>query len=281
MGVLLIGDVGGTSSRWALLGDGDPVMLHAGDPWPGYNAAAGDPTALVQRLRAAMAEVGPVERVLVHAAGCGTRERAERFATGLRTVLPAAVVKVEGDLLGAARSVWGSSPGLVLIVGTGMNAARYDGERLVSGIPSLGYILGDEGSGADIGRALLRDALRGRMPAVVQAAVFGDGPVLAEVIDRVYLRPGAAAFIAAHVKRLSAVRDEPYVQDLLSDRFRALAAEVARALGPGELRAVGSVAAGFQRELAAALHAHGLILERAVADPLPGLITFVRAGGPR
>lgn len=281
MGELLIGDVGGSSSRWAVLGDGDPELLHADGAWPGYNAASGEATALIEHLRRAWSGRAAPERVLVFAAGCGTRERAERFATELMAVLPTAAVKVEGDLLGAARSVWGSSPGLVLIVGTGMNAARYDGERLVSGIPSLGYVLGDEGSGADIGKALLRDALRGRMPAAVRSAVFGDGPVLAEVIDQVYRRPGAASLLARPVERLRTVRDDPYVRRLLSDRFGALAAEVVRALGPGELRAVGSVAAGFEAELVEALRPFGLILTRTVADPLPGLINDVRAAGLR
>ena len=168
-------------------------------------------------------------------------------------------------------------PGRILIVGTGMNAAHYDGERLATGIPSLGYILGDEGSGADIGKALLRDAFRGRMPSRVRSVVFGDHLALADVIEAVYRRPGAAATIAAPVKRLLAVRDEPYVQQLLADRFGALAAEVVRVLGPWELRAVGSVAAGFQQELSVALAAQGLSLTRTLADPLPGLITYVQA----
>ncbi|HQW85902.1 MAG TPA: hypothetical protein PLH93_01895 [Flavobacteriales bacterium] len=281
MGLVLIGDVGGSSSRWAVLAAGTPRMLHEGGPWPGANAASGDATALMDRLRAAASGFDAPEKVLVHAAGCGTAARAERFADELALLFPDAAIQVEGDLLGAARAMWGTGPGRILIVGTGMNAARYDGERLATGIPSMGYILGDEGSGADIGKALLRDAFRERMPSRVRSAVFGEGPVLAEVIEQVYRRPGAAAAIASPVKRLLAVRDEPYVQDLLSERFGALSAEVVRALGPGELRAVGSVAAGFREELSVALEAHGLLLTRTVADPLPGLITYVLAVGPR
>ncbi|MBK6629249.1 MAG: hypothetical protein IPG35_16925 [Flavobacteriales bacterium] len=277
MGLVLIGDVGGSSSRWAVSGAGSPRLLHDDGPWPGYNAASGDPTALMHRLRAAATGLGAVEKVMVHAAGCGTGERAKRFADELAVLFPDSVIHVEGDLLGAARAMWGTGPGRILIVGTGMNAAHYDGERLATGIPSLGYILGDEGSGADIGKALLRDAFRGRMPSRVRSVVFGDHLALADVIEAVYRRPGAAATIAAPVKRLLAVRDEPYVQQLLADRFGALAAEVVRVLGPWELRAVGSVAAGFQQELSVALAAQGLSLTRTLADPLPGLITYVQA----
>lgn len=281
MGALLIGDVGGSSSRWALVEGLHTTLLHEDGPWPGWNAATGDGAALMGRLHEAASRLAGVDRVLVHAAGCGTAARAQRLATALAPLLPQAEIAVEDDLLGAARAVWGNTPGLALIAGTGMNAGRYDGGRLCAGIPSLGYILGDEGSGADIGRALLRDALRERMPPQVCEAVFGSVPVLAEVVEQLYRRGGGAAFLAGPVARLAAVRDEPYVRALLGERFDALAAEVGRVLGEGELRAVGSVAAGFREELAAALQRHGLVLTRAVADPLPGLITYARQAWPR
>ncbi len=276
MGALLIGDVGGSSSRWALVDGAGALPLHEGGAWPGYNAATGEGTALLERLRGAASRTVDATRVKVHAAGCGTAGRAQRLASELAPLFPKATVTVEGDLLGAARAVWGTAAGLVLIAGTGMNAGRYDGERLSAGIPSLGYILGDEGGGADIGRVLWRDALRERMPPRVLQAVFGTMPALPEVIGQVYRNAGAAAFLARPVERLRAVRHDPYVQALLRERFDALAAEVGRVLGGGELRAVGSVAAGFREELSRALGAQGLSLTEAVADPLPGLITYAR-----
>ncbi len=277
MATLLLGDVGGSSSRWALVGDGEPRLLHAAGRLPGFNAASGDGHALVDRLRAMLPAIGSPGALLIHAAGCGAPERAARLAAHLAPLFPASSITVESDLLGAARSVWGRAPGLVLIAGTGMNAGRYDGHQLVAGLPSLGYVLGDEGSGADLGRVLLRDALRDRMPTRVRDVVFGGALELAGVIEQVYRRPGAAAALAAPVERLHDVMDEPYVQDLLMERFGALAAEVHRALGTGEVRAVGSVAAGFQVALGAALAGHGLQLTASVADPLPGLISYVRS----
>ena len=279
MGALLLGDVGGSSSRWAVVHDSGHELLRAESAWPGYNAASGEATALIEQLGRAWQGRSAPDKVLVFAAGCGTPRRAARFASELAWIFTNTPIHVEGDLLGAARAMWGTGPGRILIVGTGMNAAHYDGEGLSVSIPSLGYILGDEGSGADIGKVLLRDAFRGRMPARVRSALFGEGPVLSEAIEQVYRRPDAAAALASPVKRLLEVRDDPYVQVLLAERFGRLAAEVARVLGPGELRAVGSVAAGFRHELSVALDAQGLALTRAEADPLPGLITCVRAGG--
>src|SRR5690606_20564764 len=106
------------------------------------------------------------------------------------TLWPSARIVVDSDLVGAARGLCGTTPGLVLILGTGMNAGWYDGAALHQPMPSLGWILGDEGSGADIGRTLLRDAFYKRMPADVSQALFGDaGPDLDEVLREVHRSP--------------------------------------------------------------------------------------------
>ena len=154
---LLIGDIGGTRSSWALLSsaEGHPHTVEL----PGFNPVTGDPSALQTALRKADLDVeaknGPLT-IFAYGAGCGTKPRAERLRVALADVWPHAHIQVGTDLLGAARGLYGNEAGLVLILGTGMNVGHYDGSFLHLPMPSLGYILGDEGSGADIGKHLLR-----------------------------------------------------------------------------------------------------------------------------
>ena len=275
---LLIADIGGSSSRWALAGNAGVSIIPGS--LPGYNPSTGDPAALQQALR--VLRVEPDEeplQVMAYGAGCGHPARAARMHDALAAVWPGARVEVATDLLGAARSQYGTGTGLVLILGTGMHAGHYDGEQVHTPMPSLGFILGDEGSGADIGKQLLHDALHGLLPAPVSTAMFPQGPDLPAVLEAVYRSPAPQAFVASFTKALARHQSDPYVIGLLRARFSALARLLQRYFaieGPMELRAVGSVAFGFRNLLAEALEHQQLTLTAAVQDPLPGLLAFHR-----
>jgi N-acetylglucosamine kinase-like BadF-type ATPase len=159
-----------------------------------------------------------------------------------------------------------------------MNAGFYDGQHLFRPMPSLGWILGDEGSGADIGRALLNDAFYRRMPEVVLHALFGaEGPDLEQVLEEVYRLPFPARAMASRTARLAPLLEQPYVRDLIVSRFHAMA-EVVTAFFPAHQRmdvhATGSVAWGFRELLGEVLLDRGMTLMAAERDPLPGLVRF-------
>lgn len=271
---LLIGDIGGTTSRWVLLhGAGEaPVKL------PGFNPASGDPCAMQEGLRQMARENGTADgplQVVAYGAGCGDAHRAERMRQVLLAVWPQAVVQVESDLLGAARGLYGQGRGLVLILGTGMNAGYYDGTSLGTPMPSLGYILGDEGSGADIGKHLLHDALYGLLPSPLDRMLFRDGLGLPAILETLHRGPSPQTYLASFTARLAAHLEEPYVRALVRSRFAPLAQVLARYFGPEqrqEARACGSVAFGFEELLQESLAPVGIRLRGVEADPLTGLV---------
>lgn len=274
---LLIGDVGGSSSRWAVLNGGAPSVFEGA---PGYNPAVGDPAAFISALRERIATSDArIDRVFVYGAGCGSGAHKQRMRAVMEAVFgpyPPSIT-VESDLLGAARGLCGTSPGSILILGTGMNAGHYDGEGFDTLLPSLGYMLGDEGSGADIGKCLLRDALRGVMPPDIRRALFPEGIALDEVIAGAYRSASPQAWLAAFTARLSDHRQHAYVSALLQARFTVLARLVAGVFteeARGAVFATGSVAWSFKGILADALAAEGMRLVSAVRDPLPGLVRF-------
>jgi len=274
---VLIADIGGSSSRWAwVLPPGEARLVQPlQGSMPGCNLLSDDGGALLAALQAEELGFASADVVHVYAAGCGDPQRRQRMRDLLTAVWPAERIHVESDLLGAARSLFGTAPGRVLVLGTGMSAAHYDGAGLQRSFPSLGALLGDEGSGAAMGRRLVRDAIYGRMPQHVREHLFGpDGPQREEVLHGVYASGTPGRFLAAPVVRLQELRSEPYVEGLFAACFGELAevlAEFFAATPALALRAVGSVAWGFREPLAEALGKAGLELSGVERAPLRGL----------
>lgn len=283
---LLIAEIGGSSSRWAFL-DGDApetVLPLAGEAIPGLNPLSGDPERFAQGVAAYFNQRLPAalvaRRIIVYGAGCGTPERSATMEIAIRQVWPSASIAVRTDLEGAARGLWGAAPGLVLVLGTGSNVGWYDGERVHQSMPSLGYVLGDEGSGADIGRALLQDAFYRRMPEEISVALFGnDGPSISGVLEEVYRSPFPSRALAAYAGRLAGLTEHVYVRELITARFHAFI-EAFKPFHAMEqraaVRATGSVAYGFQEILSACLMEHGMELLAVERDPLNGLVRWHR-----
>lgn len=279
----VIGEVGASSSRWAVVrSDGADLFPHKGEALPGFNPLNGDAVLFADGLRgylqARVPEALDASEVVVYGAGCGSSDRKARMASTLAGVWSQAAVHVDTDLMGAARGLLGRKAGLVLILGTGMNAGHYDGHQLYRPLPSLGWILGDEGSGADIGRTLLQDAFYRRMPATILEQLFGpNGPDLDTVLAEVHRSPFPARALAARTAGLAPLQDDPYVRDLLRSRFHALA-ELLVTFFPTEQRsevsATGSVAWGFREILSECLLDRGMTLTVVERDPLPGLVRF-------
>lgn len=280
----LIAEVGGSSSRWALIqGDGSATVLPlAGEAMPGFNPLSGDPEAFGEGVRAYLRQRLPVAleagALAVYGAGCGTQERAAVMESAMRQVWPSAGIEVRSDLHGAAIGLCGDHSGLVVILGTGSNAGWYDGDQVHPLFPSLGYVLGDEGSGADIGRVLLQDAFYRRMPESARLALFGpEGPELGGVLNEIYRSPFPSRALAAYAGKLAAIAEMPYAQELIVSRFHAFI-EAIKPFHPQEQRervyATGSIAYAYRELLANCLLDHGMELVHAERDPLNGLIRW-------
>lgn len=286
----LIAEIGGSSSRWAYLpADGPEVLLPVkGERMPGFNPVAGDVEVFTSTVQVQLAQHCPeafaVRQVFVYGAGCGAPDRQRRMQQVLAPLFPSGAVHVQSDLDGAALGLCGAGPGLVLILGTGMNAGYFDGRTLHRPMPSLGYILGDEGSGADLGRTLLQDAFYRRMPEDAALALLGpEGLALDQVIADVYRSAAPSRALAAYTGLLLPHRELPYVHGLVVSRFHALADLLKTFFTMdqrAEVFATGSVAWGFKEWLTEVLLDHGMTLRTVERDPLPGLVSFHRQVAP-
>ena len=249
---------------------------------PGFNPVSGDAHLFATGIKDYFKRQAPsalsASQVVVYGAGCGSEQRRAIVEEAISSIWTGASVEVNTDLLGAARGLCAAESGLVLILGTGMNIGWYDGQRLHQPMPSLGYVLGDEGSGADIGRVLLQDAFYHRMPEHIRSMLFGpEGPSVERVIDEVYRSPFPSKALAARTGSLASVVNETYARELILSRFHALV-EILKPFFPSDQRqhvhATGSVAWGFRELLASCLLDHGMELTAVERDPLQGLVRW-------
>lgn len=286
MGIYLLADAGGTSVKWYVKDEttGTEYQFRVDGMSPLYLSE----DEVEAKLREAFPASDYCQRVVevaYYGAGCAADQAPWRIQAALERLFPQAKVVVDSDMVGAARVLWGSSTGIVGIIGTGSNAGFYDGEAVSYARPSLGYILGDEGSGAWLGRHLLRDWLYGTLSPHLADAMFEDyGRPLGlkpcgthvestdPVMQRLFRGERPNQFLASFAPFLSRHIDDPYCANLVSQGMQLY---VTSLVLPNvtetvrELKMVGSVAYAFQDQLGAACTLHGIELRQVKKDALP------------
>jgi N-acetylglucosamine kinase-like BadF-type ATPase len=224
----LIADCGSTKIDWAVV---DTCVKPYDEPCikqfksTGFNAAV---TAPEEIRRILDKKVRPqieglkIEAVHFYGAGCIGGDVNEHLSAMLAELMPAANIEVASDLLGAARALFGREPGITCILGTGANSGLYDGNEIIEHIPPLGYIIGDEGSGAYLGKQFIRMILR--YPGMFKEETVKDfnekfGLTQADIIDRVYRQPNANRFLASFAPFIKKHIKDKLVADIVKDAF--------------------------------------------------------------
>ena len=277
--MLLIADSGSTTCRWALLAVGQPRYFRT----EGYNPYFWDTPAIAASLaRGVPAGVrqAPIGAIHYYGSGVLSPAKAAVVAAALREVFPQArQVHVAEDLLAAARALLGQEAGFAAILGTGTNSCLYDGQRITQVVESLGYSLGDEGSGTSIGRRVLRDYLRGRLPPALAAQLQAEYQLgeVSEVLDRLYNQPRPNRFLAGFARFAGKHLHEPYCQDVVTQAFEAFFEQIVTHY-PGYQRhpfnCVGSVGYHFRAALAGVARRHGMAVGQILREPIEALVRY-------
>ena len=248
----------------------------------GYNAMSGcdgDLSSLVGTV-ASLADVSSdVSFIYYYGAGCATSEACERVVMELHSIFPNARINVHSDMLGAARAVCGDNSGIVGILGTGSNSCLYDGRNVVDNVSPLGYILGDEGSGAVIGRLFIGQLFKDRFPKTLREEFDAEfNLAVGDIITRVYRQPGANRFLASFAPFIAsrAVR-YPEVEEFLYNEFcRYVSHNLLYYDGFDRLPVhfVGSIALNFKDYITRALGRYGGHLGMVTSAPIHGLVQY-------
>ncbi len=165
-----------------------------------------------------------IQTIYFYGSGCATIERAATVEKALRQFFDVDKVEVNSDLLGAARALCGEMAGIACILGTGSGSCAFDGQHIYSRIPSLGFILGDEGSGAYLGKMLITDFLRGKMPVETQKKLLETYAIEKEtVLETINKNEMPSRYLAAFAKFIGDQQNDAYIFDLAYRGFRAFA----------------------------------------------------------
>lgn len=183
----------------------------------------------------------------------------------------------ENDLTGAARALLPDGrKGLVAILGTGSNSGYYDGERITEHVDCMGFILGDEGSGAYIGKRYIQDFLRKNMPENVYSAAKEVLPDRDDIIANVYRGPRPSRYCASFCRDIARhLDDDPYYRNLVRDSFMAFFREVVCRYDnytERPLSCAGSIASVFEKELREVAAESGVGIWRIMKEPIHGLV---------
>lgn len=242
--------------------------------------------------------VDAMDNLSVYFYGSGvTDAMIPKMETLLRQAFDASETHAASDMLGAARALSGQESGIAVILGTGSNSCLYDGKRIVKGVPPLGFILGDEGSGTAIGKAFFRLIFRNSQAlSLREKFVEWSGMDYAAVIDRIYRQPLANTYLAsvstfvgeqlAELKKnsqedsvefhlLSGMVKEVY-RDFCNHILAYYAASSGSALSSVAQMVgfVGSIAYYFQDYIASALQENGFAMGKVLRSPMEGLVKY-------
>ncbi len=281
---ILIADAGGTSTAWGMARPeqcGGPRSFRCG----AINAALMTHEDIAAALAPVKKEIGGarVAEIWFFGAGCATPEIEESTARILASAfgMDLSRITVRSDLYGAALALWGDEPGIACILGTGSASCMWDGREIADAVPSLGYVLGDEGSGAHLGKLLLNAYFKRRLPENLQKALQEEFPqlTLGGALHAVYREKGANGWLASFAPFLSRHSHDPYIAEIAEKSFREFCdSNLAyfRSHYP-ECRNVafaGSLASAFSGVLSEAVAEAGFELKKTVADPIDSLIRY-------
>ncbi len=278
--MILIADSGATKTEWALVSR-DGSLVHSFYS-QGYNPNYITGQQIVDDIRARLPEGMEPERVKnIFFYGAGVTELQYPFMEEMlrRVFTMAEKVFIAMDTLASCRALLQREPGFAAILGTGSNSCYYDGENETLNIDSCGFILGDEGSGAYLGKRLITDYLRRAMPAAVLELVGRElGRSNDEIIDIIYTKPFPNRFCGQYAAFINRNLDaDPYFPALVTDSFRQFFRLIVSRY-PGyrsyTFNAVGSVAWHFKALLEQVAEEFGMKTGLVLKAPMEGLIKY-------
>lgn len=278
--MILIADCGSTKIDWCLVDNGNIAERHE---TTGINAIMLTEEEIAQRIADELGSVlktpaENIEAVYFYGAGCISPEVCGNVERAIRKTIPAPTIEVATDLLAAARALCGHDAGIACIMGTGSNSCYYDGDNIVDNVSPLGYILGDEGSGAVLGKILVGDVLKRQLPHEICERFLEEYNLdRLEIIRRVYREPQANRFLASLSPFLAANIGEPAIHRLVLNSFKSFfvrnitAYEDYKVLPVGF---IGSIAYYYSDVLEEAASSVGCIIGRILKSPMEGLIKY-------
>lgn len=279
--MLLLADSGSTKTDWALIEPGQGLIKRI--PTIGFNPYFIDSESIYQALEDTLLtemDISQVEHVHFYGAGCSTEAKKLIVFKALNRAFPLAVsIQVGHDLLASARALLGKEKGFAAILGTGANTCIYDGNDCVQNIDSLGYLLGDEGSGSYIGKKFVRDFMRRQLEPELQQRFQEKFQIESneQIFQTLYTTQFPNRFLAGFCRFAEDFPDHPYVKNKVSDAFRDFFKNLVSRYPDYDqytFNCIGSVGFVYRDILMKTAEAYHMKVGRILASPMEDLIQY-------
>ncbi len=279
--MILIADSGSTKTDWRWIDDSKKIHQFATQ---GLNPYFQTSSEIADILRSELVPQLPLSTLnfelstFFYGAGCEADSKKAIIREALLLVFPLSVIEVNSDMLGAARAMCGSDPGIAAILGTGSNTCYYDGNKSVENVASLGFILGDEGSGAHIGKTFIQAYLNKEMPEELSKRFYERFQLsLSDILDAVYKKPMPNRFLASFSKFIYQNLKEQFVIDLVANCFEQFFDKhICKYAKHKEVKlsCAGSVAFYYSNILRAVAAKNGVNIDKIIETPIAGLTLY-------
>jgi len=274
----LIADSGSTKTHWCVIEDKKILKeIFTKGINPFYQSKEEIENELRTNLVPFISEY-LINEIHFYGAGCAFEEQKKLISHIFQPFYPKASIKVESDLLAAARSLFGYKKGIACILGTGSNSCLYDGEKIVMNVPPLGFILGDEGSGAVLGKKLVADVLKNQLPQELSTNFLSQYHLNIEIIlENVYKKPFPNRYLAQFTPFLKENIQHPSIHNIVYTAFndffiRNISQYLSKENVP--VAFVGSIAFHFSEILKKVASEKQIVISMIRQQPMEGLITY-------
>ena len=274
---ILIADSGSSKTEWKIIDDKIPGESFYST---GINPYFLDSEEIYILLGKEISQLSGTSftGIWFYGSGCNSPAKGNIVRGAIERFFDSGNIFIGSDLLAAARSLCLSKPGIACIMGTGSNSCYYDGEKIVSNIPPLGYILGDEGGGAVLGRKLLSSILKKQVPAGISENFFERYKMTtAEILDNVYTKPFPNRFLGQFAHFLSDNINVPELKEIVVSSFEDfIVRNILQYPESGHLPVhfTGSIAFHFREILIEQLRQNNLNPGYITLTPITGLVQY-------
>ncbi|MEY4629287.1 MAG: hypothetical protein RLZZ595_1613 [Bacteroidota bacterium] len=276
-GIKLIADSGATKTEWRLVSDKPARSFFTSGISPYYMTQL-EIEQLLQKEFPKSIFKQKIDQVYYYGTGCKTKTKAKVVQKALASIFPKSKIEVTHDLMGATIALCGKQPGIACILGTGSNSCSYNGKRIVFNSPGLGYVLGDEGSGAYLGKKVVQYFLYGTFDKLLHASFLNEYKTdKEEILHKVYKESFPNRYLASFAKFLSLHRGHYMVENIIEDGLRDffdnhLQGYPQRKKYP--IHFVGGIAFHFRDKIAELCSDYGFTLGKVLKQPMTGMVNY-------
>jgi N-acetylglucosamine kinase-like BadF-type ATPase len=275
--IKLIADSGATKAEWCLVGGKKKKTIFTQGISP-YFLNQQQITQLLEKELLPKLKGIKVDEVYYYGTGCANVKNAKSVAAAIKTHFNKAHIEVTHDLMGAARALCGRDGGVACILGTGSNSCFYNGKKIIKNSPGLGYVLGDEGSGAYLGKKVVQYYLYGTFDEELRSR-FDAAYVTnaSEILENVYKKPLPNRYLAQFTKFLADNRGHYMIENIIEDGindffFQHLCKY--KEIWTMPVHFAGGVAYGFRDVIKDLCQSYEFELGRIMKNPMQGLVEY-------